>query len=338
MTTTAAPRIYDLHPLLAGPIYEWREHLPRIAGMGFDWVYVNAFWTPGASGSIYAISDPYELHPLVRAESREPADRLFAWFAGDAREHGLEVMVDLVVPHAAKDSKLALEHPDWFRRHGNEPVSPVLANPSDPRRPRVMGDLAELELSNPALWPAQVDYFARLAGHYLDWARPGFRCSTAYKVPPDVWRALIGRVREGGHPEAVFLAAALGCPFDQVRPLKGCGFDLIFDSSRWWDFHAPWFLDQHDELRRIAAPVAFPEDHNTPRLAEAFDVEEPDEVARPLPGPLPVRRRRLLRRADADGLRVRRAPAASTRSAPGPRTGRPRPPGRRSTSPASSPR
>jgi starch synthase (maltosyl-transferring) len=81
MTTTAAPRIYDLHPLLAGPIYEWREHLPRIAGMGFDWLYVNAFWTPGASGSIYAISDPYELHPLVRAESREPAAQLFGWFA-----------------------------------------------------------------------------------------------------------------------------------------------------------------------------------------------------------------------------------------------------------------
>jgi starch synthase (maltosyl-transferring) len=68
------------------------------------------------------------------------------------------------------------------------------------------------------------------------------------------------------------MAAALGCPFDQVRALAGCGFDLILDSSRWWDFHDRWFLDQQEELRRIAAPVAFPEDHNTPRLAAAFDV------------------------------------------------------------------
>jgi starch synthase (maltosyl-transferring) len=257
------------------------EHLPRIAGMGFDRVYVNAFWTPGASGSIYAIADPYELHPLVRgAESALPADRLFARFADAAREHGLEVMVDLVVPHAAKDSKLALEHPDWFRRHGNEPVSPVLANPSDPRRPRVMGDLAELEFSNPALWPAQVDYFARLAGHYLDLGASASVAARPTRCPPDFWRALIGQRARGATPRPCSWRQALGCPFDQVRPLKGCGFDLIFDSSRWWDFHAPWFLEQHDELRRIAAPVAFPEDHNTPRLAEAFDVEEPDDVDR----------------------------------------------------------
>ncbi len=91
-----SPRIYDLHPLLAGTITRWREHLPRIAGMGFDWVYVNAFWTPGASGSIYAIRDPFELHPLVRGEAREPAHELTGRFIKAARESGLKVMLDLV--------------------------------------------------------------------------------------------------------------------------------------------------------------------------------------------------------------------------------------------------
>ena len=91
----AASRVYDLYPLLAGPIYTWREHLPRIAGMGFDWVYVNAFWTPGASGSIYAIADPFELHPLVRGERRGRAPTSIRGFVEAAREHGLEVMLDL---------------------------------------------------------------------------------------------------------------------------------------------------------------------------------------------------------------------------------------------------
>ena len=45
------------------------------------------------------------------------------------------------------------------------------------------------------------------------------------------------------------LAAALGCPFEQVLGLAGCGFDLIFDSSRWWDLRARWFLEQREELR-----------------------------------------------------------------------------------------
>ena len=280
MATTPAPRIYNLHPLLAGPIEGWAEHLPRVAAMGFDWLYVNAFWSPGASGSIYAVRDPFELHPLVRGESRRPADELVASFLREARAHGLRVMLDLIVPHAAREALLVERHPDWFRRDGHgDLVAPALANPNDPRRPRVMADLAELELHDPALRPAQSAHFAGLARHHLELGAAGFRCSSAYKVPPELWRALIGEVR-GHHPDAVFLAAALGCPFDQVTQLGGCGFDLIFESSRWWDFHAPWFLDQQEALRRIAPTVAFPEDHNTPRLAESFDVDAPEEIER----------------------------------------------------------
>ena len=45
------PRIYNLHPLLAGPIEEWAGFLPHIRSLGFDWVYVNSFAAPGASGA-----------------------------------------------------------------------------------------------------------------------------------------------------------------------------------------------------------------------------------------------------------------------------------------------
>jgi starch synthase (maltosyl-transferring) len=275
-----APRLYNLHPLLAGPIQRWPQHLPRIAGMGFDWLYVNAFWAPGASGSIYAVRDPFELHPLVRGDSQEPAHALIHRFMEEARGHGLKIMTDLIVPQVARDAVLVEQHPDWFRHGGDGGLAaPVLANPNDPRRPRVMADLAELELNDPGKRGQQAGYFVQVARHFLGLGASGFRCSSAYKVPPELWRAIIAGVREH-HADAVFLAAALGCPFEQVRPLHGCGFDLIFDSSRWWDFHAPWFLDQSDELRRIAPPVAFPEDHNTPRLVEAYDVQTPEEVAR----------------------------------------------------------
>lgn len=275
-----APRLYNLHPLLAGPIDRWREHLPRVAAMGFDWVYVNAFWAPGASGSIYAVRDPFELHPLVRGDAQGSGDELVARFLSEAKAHGLQVMLDLIVPHAAREAPLAQQHPDWFRHDGGGGlVAPVLANPNDPQRPRVMGDLAELELRNPELQPAQAAHFAGLARHYLDLGAAGFRCSSAYKVPPELWRRLIGEVRQS-HGHAVFLAAALGCPFELVKGLAGCGFDLIFESSRWWDFHAPWYLEQQEILRRIAPTVAFPEDHNTPRLAESFAVETPEEIER----------------------------------------------------------
>ena len=296
-----APRLYDLYPLLAGPIARWADHLPRVVAMGFDWVYVNAFWVPGASGSIYAVRDPFELHPVVRGDAREPADRLVAAFAETARAHGLALMVDLIVPHAARNSRLVEEHPSWFKRKDGELTAPVLANPTPTSSPLYDG----FGGARPgrSTRPDQLAYFTRLASHFLGLGAAGFRCSAAYKVPPDFWRELIRRVRDGGHPDAIFLAAALGCPFDLVRGLAGCGFDLIFDSSRWWDFRGHWFLDQYEELRRIAPTVSFPEDHNTPRLAVAFDAHEPQDGPS-VPRPLSVRRYCRERPLDADGLRI----------------------------------
>jgi starch synthase (maltosyl-transferring) len=67
-TRATAPRIYNLHPLLAGPISSWIGHLDRIESMNFDWVFVNSFHYPGFSGSIYAVKDPKRLHPILAGE------------------------------------------------------------------------------------------------------------------------------------------------------------------------------------------------------------------------------------------------------------------------------
>jgi starch synthase (maltosyl-transferring) len=48
--------------------------------------------------------------------------------------------------------------------------------------------------------------------------------------------------------------------------LDSAGFDYLFNSSKWWDFTAPWCLEQHEEFREIAPSISFPESHDTPRL------------------------------------------------------------------------
>ena len=45
-----------LSPPLIGPVRDWAGHLPRIEGMGFDWVYLNPIHYPGFSGSLYALA------------------------------------------------------------------------------------------------------------------------------------------------------------------------------------------------------------------------------------------------------------------------------------------
>ena len=47
----AGPRIYNLFPLLAGSVADWMQHLRRIAGMNFNWFFVNPFHATGKSGT-----------------------------------------------------------------------------------------------------------------------------------------------------------------------------------------------------------------------------------------------------------------------------------------------
>ena len=57
--------LYNLFPLLAGTFNRWDEHFSRAAAMGFNWVYVNPIQKPGASGSLYSITDYFQFNPAL---------------------------------------------------------------------------------------------------------------------------------------------------------------------------------------------------------------------------------------------------------------------------------
>ena len=99
-------RIYNLFPTLAGTVRQWQEHLPRIAAMGFNAVYVNPFHYPGFSGSLYAVKDYYRLNPRFRGDEPADDDVLLGDFTEEARAQGLRVIMDLVINHTSKDSEL----------------------------------------------------------------------------------------------------------------------------------------------------------------------------------------------------------------------------------------
>lgn len=267
MRALDAPRIYNLFPLLAGPMESWAEHLPRIAAMRFNWVYVNPFHAPGGSGSLYAIRDFDGLHPVVAGGREGGWEERLATFCTAARKHGVQVMLDLVLNHAARDSRLVEQHPEWFRRHpdGNL-ASPGALDPSDPRGRVTWGDLAAIDYRRSEHRVRQLSYWSELVHRYLDCGVAGFRCDAAYQVPVEFWRPLIDAARER-LPSVVFAAETLGCPPQATRALGPAGFDLVFNSVKWWDFRAPWLLEQYEQLRNTAPSIAFPESHDTPRLA-----------------------------------------------------------------------
>jgi len=260
------PRIYNLFPLLVGTVSDWTKELPRIARMGFDWVYVNPFHESGSSGSLYAIRDPYRLDPRFR-DPGEDDDSQLKRFIDEATRLGLKVMTDLVINHTAKDAILADERPVFFRRDPSGALhSPFAVDPDDPQIRTVWEDLAELDYDTNESREGLIDYWGAYLARVQSLGVKGFRCDAAYKVPPEVWRVLIGAAKNRD-PDCCFAAETLGCTFDEAQATAGAGFDFLFNSFAWWNLKEPWALAQYEALRTIAPSIAFPENHDMARIA-----------------------------------------------------------------------
>jgi len=113
-------------------------------------------------------------------------------------------------------------------------------------------------------------YCLSVVEHLLGLGFQGFRCDAAYQVPPQLWRRLIREVK-GRHAHAVFLAETLGCAADQTRETARAGFDFVFNSSKWWNLHDWWLIEQYNLVRETAQSISFPESHDTPRLCEELN-------------------------------------------------------------------
>ncbi len=261
-----SPIIYNFFPLLAGPLPQWPGFLPHISGMGFDWLYLNPIHYPGFSGSLYAVKDYYSLHPLLVAGMEGDPFEALTDFCRRAKDHGLSVMLDLVLNHTASDALLVAEHPEWYaRNHDGSLRHPSCIDPADASRVTVWGDLAELEFWPPPDPEGLQAYFLQVIKFYVDKGIRGFRCDAAYKVPGPFWARLIKAARQLA-PDLCFVAETLGCRLPEIKQLHAAGFDLLYNSSKWWDFQAPWCLEQYRANRRIAPSISFPETHDTPRL------------------------------------------------------------------------
>src|SRR5262249_38935567 len=182
-------------------------------------------------------------------------------------------MMDLVINHTAKDADLIEERPAWFSRSpGGQLKSPSAIDPADARKVTVWGDLAEIDYSDRPQRSDIVAYWQDLVRYYVNLGFRGFRCDAAYKVPSAVWRAIIADAHSIG-TDLVFTAETLGCRLEEVRDLKKAGFDYLFNSAKWWDFRSDWLLAQYETHRTIAPSIAFPESHDTERLAAELERE-----------------------------------------------------------------
>jgi starch synthase (maltosyl-transferring) len=256
-------RLYNLFPRMIGTMKKWQEHLPRIAAMGFNAVYVNPFHYPGFSGSLYSPKDYFKFNPQFFENSHQGPNEQLRDFITACRQQGLLFIMDLVINHTAIDCTLIAEHSAWYKRNDRgEIIKPGAFHDGQWME---WGDLAEIDNAGSSdrdnLW----EFWWRMMSHFMGLGVDGYRCDMAYAVPDDLWRFLIGRSREK-KPGCLFLAESLGCSFQQVEGLARLGFDYLFNSAKYWDFNQPWGMEQYWKTSGIVPSVSFPESHDTNRL------------------------------------------------------------------------
>ncbi len=166
--------------------------------------------------------------------------------------------------------------------------SPGATDPGDGGRVTVWRDLASLDYERPDARAGLVAYWGGYLRHWIGLGVKGFRCDAAYQVPGAVWRGLIDAAH-AVDPDVTFFAETLGCTVEQVGDLRGAGFDFLFNSAKWWDFKADWLLDQYEACRWIAPSIAFPESHDTERLAAEIGRQIGGQIGRQDPVRLAAR-------------------------------------------------
>ena len=242
-----APKIYHLHPLVAGELSHWPDHFARCRAMGFDTVCIAPPFLPGESGDIYFTADHEVLHTALGW--RGSADEGIALVVQQARQHGLRIWLDISVDRVALNAAIRQQHEHWFTAGG------CGALPTPRRAPHRL-DAAYARLNNTDIAESVGEWWTDRLGRLVSVGVSGFRCLDPEDPPPVLWRRIIGSLKTRG---CQFLAWTPGVERTALPRLEGLGFDHVCSSVAWWDARATWLVDEFHDLRRIAPVIAAPE-------------------------------------------------------------------------------
>ncbi len=207
--------------------------LDRLAGIGFDWIWLLSVWQTGLAGQQISRANREwrkefeETLPDLREEdiagsgfaitgytvhSALGGDAALARLRERLRQRGLRLMLDFVPNHMATDHPWVEQHPDYFV-HGSEidltrspqnygrvktsRGSDLLAYGRDPYFPG-WPDTLQLDYSNPATQAAMIAELGKISGQC-----DGVRCDMAMLVLPDVFERTWGKRPESFWPKAI---------------------------------------------------------------------------------------------------------------------------------------
>lgn len=269
------PRSWGAEPGTHGTFADVAAQLPRIAGMGFDVLYLppihpigQAFRKgknnsptaePGDVGSPWGIGSVEGGHTAIHPSLGTLGD--FRGLVDKAGEVGIDVALDIAY-QCSPDHPWIKDHPEWFRRRPDGSIQ-YAENP-----PKKYQDIYPVDFESDdwqGLWKALADviYF---------WIGQGvaiFRVDNPHTKAFAFWEWMIGEVKRA-HPEVIFLAEAFTRPKVMYRLAK-LGFTQSYTYFTWrntkWDITEYFTELTRTQVREFFRPNLWP---NTPDILPDF--------------------------------------------------------------------
>ncbi len=224
--------IYQVYPRQyskEGTFEALRKDLDRIVDLGISILYllpihpIGHVGRKGVDGCPYSISDYYGI--AEELGTMDDFDRLVK----DAHEKGLKVMLDIVFNHTSRDSKLTIEHPEWFYKNDDGGFANRIGDWSD---------VTDLTYEDPKQWTYLID-------NLVFWAKKvdGFRCDVAPMVPLKFWqeaREAVEKVSKG----YVWLTESVHPHF--IQYIRSLGHDAHSDGEMYQAFDIGYDYDIDD--------------------------------------------------------------------------------------------
>ncbi|GAA3766766.1 alpha-1,4-glucan--maltose-1-phosphate maltosyltransferase [Salinactinospora qingdaonensis] len=212
------------------------KRLPAIADMGFDIVYLPPIHPighsfrkgrnntlgaqPGDPGSPWAIGSHEGGHDAVHPDLGTIDD--FDTFVAEAREHGLEVALDLAL-QASPDHPWVSEHPEWFNIRADGSIA-YAENP-----PKKYQDIYPLNFDkDPEGSYAEV---RRIVRYWMDHGVRVFRVDNPHTKPVAFWERLLADIAVTD-PDVLFLSEAFTRP-PMLQTLAKIGFHQSYTYFTW---------------------------------------------------------------------------------------------------------
>jgi starch synthase (maltosyl-transferring) len=271
---------YELFPRSLGPgrhgtFQDLIEHLPRIAAMGFDVLYLPPIHPIGRSfrkgknnnpagqadepGSPWAIGSAEGGHKSIHPLLGTLAD--FRRLVKEARDRRIETALDIAF-QCSPDHPYVKEHPEWFRHRPDGSIQ-YAENP-----PKKYQDIYPFDFESEdweSLWLELRSIFE----FWIDQGVSVFRVDNPHTKPFEFWEWCIGDLK-GRHPQLLFLSEAFTRP-KLMQRLAKVGFSQSYNYFPWRNTKeelTDYFTElTQSEVREYFRPNLWP---NTPDILPQY--------------------------------------------------------------------